>query len=218
MNIEKINFGPTLGKCKVDDVLVNELLETGLQQTTKNNKYLAGKIEHEFTYDEKLKNYFEPLIIPYLKNYLIQLEYSVNGYNDIEFKLSLDSLWINRQKNFEYNPPHSHNKHLSFVIYLQIPEEIKKEKNITSSNQPGSIEFNYGDNNNFSGIYGDYKDNIVSILSPITAYTYFPNVGDMFIFPSYLRHHVDAFKTSNVERISVSGNLIVVDKKMKGII
>ena len=93
-----------------------------------------------------------------------------------------------------------------------------KEKNITSSNQPGSIEFNYGDNNNFSGIYGDYKDNIASILSPVTSYSYLPNVGDMFIFPSYLRHHVDSFMTPNVERISVSGNLNVIDKKMKGII
>ena len=41
--MEKINFGPTLGKCKVNDILVNELLETGLQQTTKNNKYLILK-------------------------------------------------------------------------------------------------------------------------------------------------------------------------------
>jgi len=33
-----------------------------------------------------------------------------------------------------------------------------------------------------------------------------PQVRDIFIFPAWLPHHVNAFK-SDVERISVSGNL-----------
>ena len=35
--------------------------------------------------------------------------------------------WINYQKQNGFNPPHDHDGKLSFVIYLKIPEELKKE-------------------------------------------------------------------------------------------
>ena len=40
----------------------------------------------------------------------------------------------------------------------------------------------------------------------ITRVGFLPKVGDIVIFPSWLQHHVNAFK-SDVERISVSGNI-----------
>ena len=41
-----------------------------------------------------------------------------------------------------------------------------------------------------------------------------PKTGDAFIFPAWLVHHVHAFK-SDVERISVSGNIILNKKATK---
>ena len=38
------------------------------------------------------------------------------------------------------------------------------------------------------------------------CFRHLPEVGDLFIFPAWLIHHVYAFK-SDVERISVSGNI-----------
>ena len=35
-----------------------------------------------------------------------------------------------------------------------------------------------------------------------------PNTGDIFIFPAWLQHMVIPFKTPDVERISVSGNIM----------
>ena len=58
----------------------------------------------------------------------------------------LSALWINHQKSNEYNPPHDHDGKLSFVIYLQIPEELKKEHETYKGKScgPGGIQFLYG--------------------------------------------------------------------------
>ena len=44
-------------------------------------------------------------------------------------------------------PPHDHSEALSFVIYLKIPEALKKENKeyIGTSRGPGSIMFTYGE-------------------------------------------------------------------------
>ena len=46
----------------------------------------------------------------------------------------------------EYNPPHDHDGKLSFVSYLQIPDELKKENSeyVGRSCGPGGIQFIYG--------------------------------------------------------------------------
>jgi hypothetical protein len=96
----------------------------------------------------------------------------------------------------EHQPLHSHDADLSFVIYLQVPIEITLEHNDRlgerSNTGPGKINFYYGD--------------MGSLKFAITQYAEMPVVGDIYIFPSWLNHYVNSFK-SDVERISVSGNL-----------
>ena len=104
----------------------------------------------------------------------------------------MSALWINYQKANEFNPPHDHDGKLSFVIYLQIPEELKKENKEYKGRScgPGGIQF----------LYGDGPRDAVTYMS------YFPQERDMFIFPAWLKHWVSPFK-SNCTRISVSGNI-----------
>ena len=103
----------------------------------------------------------------------------------------LSALWINHQKSNEYNPPHDHDGKLSFVIYLQIPEELKKEHETYKGKScgPGGIQFLYGN----------------GPRDCVTYQTAFPEEGDMYIFPAWLKHWVAPFKSDCV-RISVSGN------------
>ena len=51
------------------------------------------------------------------------------------------------KKANEFNPPHDHDGKLSFVIYCEIPEELKKEneKYKGRSCGPGGIQFLYGE-------------------------------------------------------------------------
>jgi len=105
---------------------------------------------------------------------------------------NLESLWANFQGPGDFNPPHSHGGALSWVIYLQIPDELTEEnkKYKGTSAGPGGITFSYGD----------------GPREVITYQTFLPQTGDMYIFPAWLQHWVYPFK-SDVERISVSGNV-----------
>ena len=116
--------------------------------------------------------------------------------------LELDTLWINYMKKNEYNPPHFHKGYLSFVLYLQVPEIIKEDakKFKSASEGPGAIEFIYGQEDRL----GDF----------ICSHIKFPKAGEMYIFPSNLYHTVHPFR-SDVERISISGNLIAKFKESK---
>ncbi len=104
----------------------------------------------------------------------------------------ISALWINNQKQFDFNPPHDHDGALSFVIYLQIPDELKKENDayVGKSGGPGGIQFLYGE----------------GTRDAITYQAQFPEEGDMYIFPAWLKHYVSPFK-SDCTRISVSGNI-----------
>ncbi len=104
----------------------------------------------------------------------------------------LTALWFNYMKQHEFNPPHDHSDQLSFVIFLKIPEEIKKEQEQYKgkSGGPGSLSFLYGDGNR----------------QAITYQSILPKEGDMFIFPAWMKHYVAPFY-SDVNRIAVSGNV-----------
>ena len=89
---------------------------------------LVGHIENEKMYSELLKNKFESDILIKIEEYIewIKIERSIKHTN---YKTRLNGLWINRQKSGEHNPPHRHhNGEISFVIYLDFPQEIINEQ------------------------------------------------------------------------------------------
>jgi len=157
---------------------------------------LAGYIDNEYYYED-YEEWFIPKFTPYINEYIEALRARwIKQAGQPKFKYAdLTSLWINYQKANEYNPPHNHPGDLSFVIYLQVPDEIKKEnekmKGVRNNNGPGAINFDYG----------------IAMPFSINVFSKMPSVGDLFIFPAWLTHYVHAFK-SDVERISVSGNIV----------
>ena len=206
------SFGPLLGKTTIKEELRLELLETGMIQTIDARKSLVGHIENEKEYSIELKKKFELKIMEYIDDY-IQSASNEKNLIKLKYKSILNSLWINRQTESEHNPPHSHmGGQISFIIYLDFPKEIQMEKPLYKGLYPGSTQFFYGSNND---IDTDYNNNtfIKKILSPIDSIMHIPVTGEMFIFPSYLMHYVSAFYTKGIERISVSGNISIVDIK-----
>ena len=115
------------------------------------------------------------------------------GNEKVPSTFFLEKLWINFQGPNEFNPPHSHGGALSFVIFLKIPIELRAEnqnyKGLSAG--PGGITF----------LYGETEDRC------ITNHSVFPEVGDMYIFPAWVKHWVYPF-ASDCTRISVSGNVI----------
>jgi len=211
--MEKFHFGPPLYKTKITEELKNSLLVSSKNQKIPNNKNLAGRIENEKLFDLESHKNFEEEIIFLIKDYL---KFVVNDQINTDIKIDnvgfiLESLWVNFQKCGEYNPPHAHGGDISFVIYLDIPDEIKNETFIGHSTPNGSISFIYGNTT-----LSHKKENIlIDLLQPKTLITHLPENGEMFIFPSYLMHYVESFTSVDVERISVSGNVTLYNKNNK---
>jgi urocanate hydratase len=101
------------------------------------------------------------------------------------------------------------------VIYVSIPEKMVKESVKPRSLKNGSITFSYGQNLNRGNRYDSFTDIVNSYTSPTTQVSHVPNVGDMFIFPSYLQHYVLPFFSEGVERISVAGNIRLISSEKK---
>ena len=200
MNIEGNLYpmGPMLYRSKIPTGLVDQLLERGNKSNLDYRDQLAGILEKESAYPHDDKEFFAREIEPCMTDFMRAFD----TYYQQELlaapqsrSFELMDLWINYMHCGDFNPPHIHFGDFSFVIYLQVPEQIREEfenhKNVTGNrNGPGCIEFLCGMN--------------VSWFSN-KAY-FFPEVGDIFIFPADLYHTVAPFK-SDVVRISVSGNL-----------
>ena len=182
---------------RVEQEFVDILLEKGKESRDKNldsRKKLAGMLDHEYYY-KNYEEWFVPFFDPYVNAYIDAVsDYRSDAFKSPTTSWILNALWINYQKANEYNPPHQHNKDLSFVIYLQVPAELEKEfkesEGVHATTGPGTINFNYG----------------IEMPFLIDTFFKFPEVRDILIFPAWLTHYVHAFK-SDVERISVSGNI-----------
>ena len=208
--IDFLITGPQIMKTKVSMDLVDLLLKKGEESVKKNlswNDQLVGVIKKEFGYED-LDNWFSSLIQPHISDYInwsIERQGAMMnpGVSELPSRLntSVIDLWINYQQKNEYNPPHIHSGSLSFVIWLQIPEELKNEPPLSGNQTAGSFVVSHGESHSFSR-------NSISFL---------PEVADMIIFPAYCEHYVHQFK-SDVTRISAAGNILVemgYDEKTK---
>jgi hypothetical protein len=214
--MEKIKFGPPLYKTKIRTELKDRLLLSAKNQIIPNNKNLAGRIDNEKLFDNESHKNFEGEIVFLVKDYLkFVIDEQLNTDITIDnIGFILESLWVNFQKCNEYNPPHAHGGDISFVIYLDIPDEIKNETPVGHSNANGSINFIYG-----NSTLSHKKENIlVDLLQPKSLISHLPENGEMFIFPSYLMHYVESFISEDVERISVSGNITLYNKNSNKLI
>ena len=198
MNDDKVtynvlNWGPCVVQVKISDDFKNKLLLGAESARAKKLDYtdkLAGIIKEEYAYEKK-EDYL-PEVAQCLGIYDVAFQRWKSDPYEKKPEYMLTALWVNYMKQHEYNPPHDHSDQLSFVIFLKVPEEIKKEQKEYKgkSGGPGSLSFLYGEGNR----------------QAITYQSVHPNEGDMFIFPAWMKHYVAPFY-SDVTRISVSGNV-----------
>ena len=192
INIQLFNWGPCVIRLKISDEFKKLLLSEAKKNKIDFKDKLAGILENETGYGEESKKIVLPQLSQCLGIYNQAYVKHVNKPFDKQPEYILASMWINHQKQHEFNPPHDHDGKLSFVTYLSIPEELKKENSEYKGKScgPGGIQFMYGD----------------GPRDCVTIYSIFPEENDMFIFPAWLKHWVAPYK-SDVTRISVSGNV-----------
>jgi len=192
INIQMFNWGPCVIRLKIQDNFKKLLLDEGEKNKLDFTDKLAGILNKETGYSEESKAKIVPLMSEALGVYdQAYQKYTMKAY-DKKPEYLLTALWINYQKANDFNPPHDHDGKLSFVTYLSIPEELKKENAAYTGKScgPGGIQFLYGN----------------GPRDCVTIYSIFPEENDMFIFPAWLKHWVAPYR-SDVTRISVSGNV-----------
>ena len=124
-----LNWGPCVMHLKISETFHQKLLkgaeEAKAGKTTYQHK-LAGIIKEEYEYKD-IHTYL-PEVAQCLGVYDAAYERWKNEQYKQRPEYVLTSLWVNYMKRYEYNPPHDHSDNLSFVIFLKVPEEIKKEQ------------------------------------------------------------------------------------------
>ena len=192
VEVRTFNWGPCLIHLQIKDDFKKILLDEAAKNEKDFSSKLAGQIRKETGYSDESRDKIVPYLAPYLGVYDQMFQkYQAKKY-ERKPEYALTALWANFQRQYEFNPPHDHDGKLSFVIYLSIPEPLKKENEAYKGRScgPGGIQF----------MWGEGPRDCVSYQS------YFPKEGDMFIFPAWLRHWVMPFHSDCV-RVSVSGNV-----------
>ena len=101
-------------------------------------------------------------------------------------------------EKYQYQPPHSHEGHYSFVVWLKVPYSIEDELTRKQSRAT------YKSSGCFLFIHPiPFTANMQTVPIPVDK----SYEGKVVLFPSSLYHMVCPFYTSDDQRISLAGNL-----------
>ena len=155
------------------------------------NKQLIGHISSSNILEDKDDWFFTNTILPTIKKF--------------QHDFNLESLWVNFQKKHEFNPLHDHSGVYSFVIWLTIPSDYNKEKELPFVKHA------------IDSIANVFEFAYVNSLGKLCTHKYklsADDEGTMLFFPAKLFHSVYPFYLSNKTRISVSGNISLNPEKI----
>jgi hypothetical protein len=209
---ENYCFGPLLYRSKINRDLIIQLIKRGNQSNDTFDKNLPNLVSCEKTYSPADQEYFSRVISNYMYDYM-EARKQWYGEKDYNESFILQDLWINYIKCGDYVPYQPSNCDLSFVIYVQVPMDLRKEylefKSVIDGGiidrgshrdvhqlhaqdtaGPGSIEFKYGQPE--QGF--------------VASRHFYPREGDIYIFPSNFYNITYPYKTEDRLRIEVRGN------------
>ena len=164
--------------------------------------HLAGNISMSCWVEDK-DNWFYENVLKEMMEYEWYKDW-LNYYNVHVAKtfphptFELIEMWVNYQKQHEFNPPHSHASYYSFVVFMKIPTHWQEQHALPMSEgsaTPCASDFTFLLPYQSEGI----RSHRIK-LSPEYE-------GRMLLFPSWLTHQVYPFYGTEEERITVSGNI-----------
>ena len=167
-------------------VAINQIYESKFKQLKPANQQLVGKIknEHSLFYDgdDQSKMQSHNLLPLTILKWFEECYRHYLDFNKIkQYKIHLNSIWVNEMKEHEYNPVHVHQGNLSTglssVMILKLPQSFGVEYSSSEQPQNGKLQILGSASGQFSNI--DYQ--------PETK------ERDFYIFPYDMRHCVYPF-------------------------
>ena len=179
---------------------LQKYIETAKKNPISMNDTLAGNITKSLLLEDKDDWFFRTVLIPAMIDYLKRYPKYEDQANLLteDAPYCLDSLWVNFQKENEFNPLHDHGGIYSFVIWVKIPTDWKEQHALpisANSNAPKASDFEF---------------HYTTMLGTLTNHKYLldkESEGNMLFFPAKLMHTVYPFYNCDKERISISGNI-----------
>ena len=98
------------------------------KEGVKHNKSLVGHIKEEYSMPGVSRSFHDFLMNNAVNHPTFEKfnnKFSVLSENK---PLYLDSFWVNYMKKHEFNPIHDHKGLFSFVVFVKIPYDLKKEE------------------------------------------------------------------------------------------
>ena len=191
---------PNLGwlESKLEQNEIDFLWEATKRSKRNMKSDLAGNIDSSYQINDE-NNWFFNNVLTKL-GFLYEQQFANIGWNyptPVKHPYYLQHLWVNYQKQHDFNPTHHHKGVYSFVIWMRIPTDYEDQKKnpIAISNTNAISNFNF--------LYQD-------ILGRIETYTYEMSKeceGTILFFPSELNHAVNPFYNCEEDRITISGNI-----------
>jgi hypothetical protein len=187
-----------------------QLLKTSIDNLTEDaetyNTRLVGHIREEYSLDH-INNVMSGYIIGVANAWSDAHPGYIAGFEEAHknknYELQLTSLWVNKQKKYEFNPLHTHPSVLSFVIWVKIPYRLEDEINYFPQVSGKDSSKGNVHTSKFCFVYIDTLGSIKQVPIPVDS----SYEGTIMMFPSTLNHIVYPFYTSDEYRISVSGNI-----------
>ena len=196
MQFDFIFLGQSVLKYQVPlEVFVglNELYETQKKHLPDASKQLAGKIPDEVSLFYAGPNSEKMHQHSYVSEDILKWFYSIfDHYLDWnktrEYKMNIDSIWVNEMKAGDYNPVHIHQgiifTGLSSVMILKLPKDMGPE--ITRPDQPMNGRLQIMGNAAGQFAHTDYAPQV--------------KIGDFYVFPYDMRHVVYPFTNKKAKR------------------
>ena len=113
--------------------------------------------------------------------------------------IKMRSMWVNYQKQHEFQPVHTHSGLYSFVVFMKIPTRYEDQ-----------LKFRHTEKTNSPLCVSNFQFQYINNLGKIETYSYnmSPETeGTILFFPSRLNHTVYPFYQCEEDRITISGNL-----------
>ena len=205
MNFDFIFLGQSVLRYKVPlEVFVglNEIYDTQKKHLPNASKQLAGKIPDEVSLFYAGPNNKKMHTHSYVSEDILKWFYSTfNHYlqwNKIgDFRMDINSIWVNEMKAGDYNPVHIHQGKLftglSSVMILKLPNDMGPE--IARPDQPMNGQLQILGNASGQFVTSDYSPKM--------------KIGDFYVFPYDVRHVVYPMTNKKAKRRTLVCNVDV---------
>ena len=165
-------------------------------------KVLAGNIHSSFELEDENDWFHDNVLLKLYQKYASEFR-NIGGNLGLKGKhpYYLSNMWVNYQREHEFNPIHNHSGIYSFVVWMKIPTDWKKQfqvpflRGVKERDKKASLfEFVIPRSDN------------AGMISPVyqldSSYE-----GVLLFFPASMYHQVYPFYDCKEERISISGNI-----------